>query len=71
MRPVDDEPRGAITAAYADAHADEAAGPQGQALILELRRLHHGARHFDSTVAHRAGQHAGYRLPRPMAPRHG
>jgi HlyD family secretion protein len=41
MRPVEDEPRGTVGEAFPgpDAYAGGAAGPQGQALILELRRL--------------------------------
>ena len=41
MRSIEDEPRGHIVGEYphSDAHAGDAAGPQGQALILELRRL--------------------------------
>jgi HlyD family secretion protein len=41
MRSFEDELRGTIAEAYpqSGAHADGAAGPQGQALILELRRL--------------------------------
>jgi HlyD family secretion protein len=54
MRPFDDEPRGMIAEAYPDAHADEAAGPQGQALILELRRLQRALDHNWSDGAREA-----------------
>jgi HlyD family secretion protein len=47
MTHIDDDPRHTVIEAYpqADAHAGAAAGPQGQALILELRRLQHALDH--------------------------